>query len=242
VATTGHNAIDLDRLESWPSPTRHWADEQAARLARSAAFLADLALSPEMEDEFRQTFGPRKLVAYHCTRLLPHEAEAIRRVGLRLLDQDLVRERIAAAVEAGSLSDEQRRIAEASNIYAVRNTQGREHQICFVVGRTAFDDDPGGCDPLLRYWGGEAIRGGPEDVLEFATLGIPSIVVATLNLTRPHNDPYAWPALSKLFVGKLLGMSEHADVHYRQSVAGSDIVAIWQPGDPDYDRHPQLPR
>ncbi|MDQ3678293.1 MAG: hypothetical protein M3401_16095 [Actinomycetota bacterium] len=236
-----HDAIDVDLLESWADATRRWAEEQAARFDGSMGPLADLAISPELEDEFRQTFGPRKAVAHHCTRLLPHEADTIRQRGLRLLDEDLVADRIAAAVEAGALSDEQRRKAETGNIYAIRNTRSRTQKICFIVGRAAFDDDPGGCDPLLRYWGGEAIRGGPDDVPEFATIGVPSIVVATLNLTRPHNA-CSWPALSKLFVGKLLGLSEHADVHYRQPVPGSDIVAIWQPGDVDYDRHADLLR
>lgn len=235
--------IDLDTTATWPEATRRWAEEHADRLADSTEFLADLAISLEQEDEFRQTFGPRKLLAYHTTRLLPHEADAIRTGGLRLLNEQLVTDRIADAIAHGALPDATRRQAETGNVYAIRNKEGRAGQICFVIGRTAFDEDAGGCDPLLRYWGGEAIRGGPGEVPALATVGAPSIVVAKLNLTRRYNDPYSRPELAKLFVGSLLGLDcRSADVHYPDSVPGRDILAIWQPDDPEYDRHAELPR
>jgi len=82
-----YEPIGLDIEAPWPGPTRCWASEQADRLAGSTDFLADLAISLEQEDEFRATFGPQKLLAYHCTRLLPHETDAIRVGGLRLLGQ-----------------------------------------------------------------------------------------------------------------------------------------------------------
>jgi len=101
--------IDVDNEVTWPGPTRRWADEQAGRHARSTEFVADLAISPEDEEEFRATFGPRKLLAYYCTRLLPHEADAIRIAGLRLLDERLVEDRIASAIEHKALPQRARR-------------------------------------------------------------------------------------------------------------------------------------
>jgi len=235
--------IDLDTQATWPEATRRWAAEHAGRLAGSTEFLCDLAISPEQEDEFRQTFGQRKLLAYHNTRLLPHEAAAIRTAGLRLLDEQLVRDRIADAIVRGELPDATRRQAETGNVYAIRNEEGRVGRICFVVGRTAFDEDPRGCEPLLRYWGGEAIRGGPGEVPELAVVGAPSIVVAKLDLTRRHNDPYSYPALAKLFVGSLLGLDGRSgETHYPDAVRGRDVLAIWHPGDSQYDRHTELPR
>lgn len=235
--------IDVETRSTWPEETRRWAEEHAARLVDSTEFVTDLAISPELEDDFRQTFGPRKLLAYHSTRLLPREAEAVRRSGLRVLDEQLVRERITDAIADGALANGARLQAETGNVYAIGNQQHRENQICFVIGRAVFDENPGGVDPLLRYWGGEAIRGGPAEVPAFATVGAPSIVVATLNLTRRHNDPYSWPSLAKLFVGSILGLNgRFADVHYPDPVPGRDIVAIWHPGDIEYDRHAELPR
>lgn len=242
-APVREDLIDLDTETTWPEATRRWAEERADSLANSTEFLADLAISLEEEDEFRQTFGPRKLVAYHNTRLLPHEADAICSGGLRLLDEQLVCDRIADAIAHGALPDAARRHAESRNIYEIRNESGRGSQVCFVIGRSVFDENPRGCDPLLRHWGGEAIRGGPGDVPALELVGAPSIVVAKLNLTRRHNDPYSWPLLAKLFVGSLLRLDgRSADVHYHEPVPGRDILAIWQPGDADYNRHSELPR
>jgi hypothetical protein len=238
-----NDPIDLDEGATWPEATRRWAHEHAGRLAGSTQWLADLAISLEQEDEFRQTFGARKLIAYHNTRLLPHEAQAIRAGGLRLLDEQLVRDRISNAVARGALSHAARREAETGNIYAIRNVEGRASRICLVIGRSTFDEDPGGCDSLLRYWGGEAIRGGPGEVPELATIGTPSIVVAQLGLTRRHDDPYSYPLLAKLFVGLLLRLEGcYGELHYAEPVAGADVLAIWQPGDREYDCHRELPQ
>jgi hypothetical protein len=235
--------IDLDAQGTWPEATRRWAVREAERLAGSTEHIGDLAIPLEREDEFRQTFGARKVLAYHCTRLVPHEAAAIRADGLRLLDEQLVRDRIADAVAHGALPDGARRRAETGNVYAIGNTDGRVGQICLIVGRAVFDDDPGGCEPLLGHWGGEAIRGGPADVPALAGVGVPSIVVAALDLTRRHNDPYTWPALTKLFVGTLLELrGGAASVHCRQPIPAGDVPDIWQPGHPEYDLHPALPR
>ena len=181
--------IDLDRPHTWPEATRRWAEQHAARLAGSTEFLADLAIPLELEDEFRQTFGPRNVLAYHCTRLLSHEADAISTDGLRLLDKQLVEDRIADAVAHNALLHDARRRAQTGNVYAIDNSQGRAGQVCFVIGRAAFDEHAGGCDPLLRYWGGEAIRGSPAAVPELAKVGSPSIVVARPNLDAPSQRP-----------------------------------------------------
>lgn len=235
--------IDVDTPTTWPDATRLWAETNANQLVGSTEFLADLALSPEQEDEFRKTFGPRKLIAYHCSRLLPREVGEIRDGGLRLLNEQLVQDRIAAAVAFDEIPAEARLSAQTGNVFATENTLGRLGQICFVAGQAAFVEDASGLDPFLRYWGGEAIRGGPDDVSELATIGTPAIVVAQLDLTRRHDDPYSWPALAKLFVGSLLELSsQFATVHYRSPVAGDDVLAVWRPGEREYDRYTALPR
>jgi hypothetical protein len=240
--TGANEPIDLDNQVTWPEASRRSAEEHADRLAGSTEFLGDLPISLEQEDEFRETFGWRKLLAYHNTRLLPHETDAIRTDGLRLLDQQLVQDRISDAIAHGALPDAARREVQTGNIFATRNEAGRVGRISFVIGRTAFDEDPGGCDPLLRYWGGEAIRGGPRDVAELATVGSPSIVVAKLHLTRRHNDPYSYPELAKVFVGSVLGLDgRSSELQYTDPVPGGDVLAIWRPGDGDYDRHTALP-
>lgn len=235
--------IDVDDRASWPSATRRWAETNAERLAGSTQHVGDLELTWEDENALRLTFGQRKLVGYHCTRLLPSEYDLILAGGLRLLDEALVNERIEHAVEAKALPEDARRHAVEHNVYAAGSYEHRGHRVCLVIGRTIFDQPSNGCDPLLRHWGGEAIRGGPQHVAALESIGAPSIVVAALNLTRRHDDPHSWPALAKLFVGSVLGLpGAVAEVHFPDPIAAKDILAIWQPGDPDYDRHHELPR
>lgn len=121
----GTRVIDVDRSSTWPEETRCWAEERAAALAESTEYTDDLSRRlRDEEDEFRLTFGPRKLLAYHCTRLLPHELDAIRRDGLRILDETLVHERIAAAAAVGLLSAPVRRQVATGNVYAVKTRPG----------------------------------------------------------------------------------------------------------------------
>lgn len=50
-----------------------------------------------------------------------------------------------------------------------------------------------------------------------------------------------FPSLHKAFVGRLLNLEDQgASVHYRSAVPSDQVVAIWQPGDPEYDRHVDL--
>lgn len=132
------------------------------------------------------------------------------------------------------------RFATTRKVYAINNTTGRDSQICFVLGRTTFDDDPRGCEPLLAYWGGEAMRGGPGNAPLLARIGRPAVVVAQL---RVSPSTITFPSLQKVFVGRFFGTERAAaDVSYKEAVPGDDVVDVWQPGDPEYDCHPALPR
>ena len=150
--------IDPDAQATWPDASRRWAEEHARRLAGSTQFLADLAVSLEQEDEFRRTFGPRRVLAYHSTRLLPHEVDTISAGGLRLLDEQLVRDRIADAIAHGALSEAVGRRAETGNVYAIGSDGGRAGQVWFVVGRTVFDWTSTGVIPYCAT--GAARRSG----------------------------------------------------------------------------------
>ena len=237
---TGVPPINVDDPGTWPAATEAWATIRADALRGSTEHTADLALDLDDELAFRGTFGDRPLLAYHCTRLRTREVENVRAHGLRLLTPELVSDRIDAARSGAELTDEAYRFATTRNVYAIDNTTSRERQICFVLGRTTFDDDPWGCEPLLTYWGGEAMRGGPDDAPLLETIGCPAIVVAQLRVSA---STITFPSLQKVFVGRLLGTERPAaDIFYKEAVPAADVVGVWQPGDPEYDRHPALPR
>jgi hypothetical protein len=126
------------------------------------------------------------------------------------------------------------------NVFAVRNQAFRENRVFLVLGRTAhFDEDPFGVEPLLSAWGGEAIRGSAQDFYTLA-IGRPSIVVVQIEAGRFSTTR---PTLAALLVATILGMDDRGtDVTLCRGVPPEDIIAVWQPGNPEYDRHTTLPR
>lgn len=153
--------------------------------------------------------------------------------------------RIRLARGDGHLTGSERDCLLENSLFARRGTDGRRGQVCAIVGRAQFDDDPTSVDLLLSTWGGEAtywMRLNKPALQRLRLLGKPSLVVVRLHLAALSAPPRFGPPLARLFVGRLLEFPEtHGDVFYRESVKPHDIEAIWQPGDQEYDRHSQLP-
>jgi hypothetical protein len=239
--------LDIDDPATWPDELRELALMHAGHAADYGTDPPSNALA-EAESHFRGLVGDRGVLAFHCTRLLDHEREAIWSGGLQRLGSALVRARINRAYERGAISADDHRRVSATNSYAhdaPRLREGRERQICFVIGRSGFDADPGGCEPLLGAWGGEAIRGGAgtEGALH---CGTPAIVVARIARVAESPTDLMFPRLGVLLVRRCLRehpRSRYADyVHRSSDVPAADILDVWQPGHPHYDRHEELPR
>lgn len=196
-------------------------------------------------DGIRELLRGARIRAYHCTRLLPHEGALIRQQGLRPLTETLVTDRIRQAHDAGAFDAVLRDALLASHVFAFqggRYSECREDQVCFVVSRAHFDSSPDSCAPLLSRWGGEGIYWAAEEqAARLAALGRPSIVVADLNFDVPGKH-LMFPTLLSVLREAAAGKDRSADVFYRAPVPPECIVAIWQPGDAEYDAHPRLPR
>lgn len=98
----------------------------------------------------------------------------------------------------------------------------------------------------MREWGGEAISmatPGVEHRPRLRELGSPALVVVGLALEASWRVHFSSPELQEVFVGRWLGLREYdATVHYRDDVPGSQVDAVWMPGDSEYDRYENLPR
>lgn len=241
------NPVDLDDTGSWPADVRRHVLERATGLRGSTSYAGDLDIGLDGDTRFDEAMAGELLLAYHCTRLLPHEAEDIRRDGLRLLDQDLTVSRIQQAEQHGHLSPEQAEELLANTVFARHDTRGRLGQICAVVGRNGFNHDISGVWPLLNTWGGEAIYWAhdrkPSEIY-LRQLGTPSIVVISLDLEQPSADRRHsfFPDLEKAFVGRVLNLDGvGSSAHYRAPVSPEHVLDIWQPGSDEYDRHRELP-
>jgi hypothetical protein len=96
---------------------------------------------------------------------------------------------------------------------------------------------------LAEWWGGEGLNGGPLGGQPWnLTVGQPRIVVAQIDLSISHRASPSYPPLANVFVASLLDLGGcYVDVFLRSAVPASDILEIWQPGDPAYNRYPHLP-
>ena len=238
--------VYLDDPDTWPEQVRERANAWADRLRGTTDYPSDLDLEHEDEDAFTALFADRCLVAYHATRLLDHEVAGIRANGLRRASYELVLDRIAAAHAEAAIDDELRERLVDANVFAERDSSGRENQVCAVLSRESFNRQHRGFGYLLNEWGGELIgmsSGGAGLRPQLRTLGRPAIVVAALDLAQSWKTHYCAPSLHKAFVGGLLELEDQgATVHYRADVGPERVVDIGQPGHPEYDRHVALPR
>jgi hypothetical protein len=237
-------AVDLDDRRSWPAAIQDFARHWAAELHGSTRSASDLNIPPAAGDAFMQLIEGWPIRAYHCTRLRDDEAAAILQQGLTPLSGQLITSRIRDAAE--DLAPADRAALLADNAVARGDMTRRLGQVCAMVGRTAFDTNPGDVDRLLRLWGGEAIyryhdRGPLARQLQ--ALGTPSIVVVSIRLTGGGRLPYVTPSLPQLFTGRLMELpGTFGEIHYYGPVGPQHIAGIWQPGDDAYDRHRRLPR
>lgn len=153
--------------------------------------------------------------------------------------------RIEMAVTRGLIDEELRNVLMNGNVFAEHDAHNRKDQVCLVLSRRPFDH-ASNFGYLLTEWGGELITmsgGGAAVRPQLRRLGSPAIVVAGIDLSPGWRTHAVYPSLHKLFVGRLLHLEDlGADVFYRDAIPPANIVAIWRPGHPEYDRHVELPK
>lgn len=238
--------VDVDNPDTWPDRLEDWVHSRADQvrdIVDDPEFpCSDLPLL-EHEDSTRRLLDGYLLRAYHATRLLPHEADAIRTQGLRILDERLVTDRLDAAHHHGHLTDAERRALLAGKTLS----DNRVSKVLLFLSAASFTHDAHGLNPLLTNWGGEGIywqhihRDNPLRT-KLRSFGTPTIVVATLNLTTA-DKVLIFPGVIHALVGTALGLSSiGGSIHYYAPVPPAHIERLIQPGDPNYPQHPGLPQ
>lgn len=240
--------IEVSDSRTWPQPI----------LALVKRIVVDTNKEIEYSDELDDADADRlvellqgeRVRAYHATRLFPHEVESIRTTGLRLLTPELFTTKLYEARELGYLTVDEHALLlkEAINGYR-QHGDGRGHRVCLAVGSAAYDDMPGGVRDLLSLWGGELIyraygRTTPT-YARLSQLGRASIVVSDIELPEPMlpRSGYERRNLLMAFVACQLGRPDAwIEIHYPYAIAGSEVYAIWHPGDAGYDAFRLLPQ
>ena len=153
--------VDVDDLGTWPTDVTTLVQGYADTLreADEGENRKDLVMTAgHLDVELERMLRSRRLRAYHCTRLLDHEAADVRARGLRPLNGQLVADRLQAAVDYGYLTAKQREVLDGESRLGPRAEGAAVHdQVCLVPSTAVFRYDAHGIDRLLATWGGEAI-------------------------------------------------------------------------------------
>ncbi|MEU1601148.1 hypothetical protein ABZ468_52820 [Streptomyces sp. NPDC005708] len=240
--------MDVDNPLTWPRPLADLVDSIADDTELDEPELyVDLELE-DRETQIRDLLRGHLLRAQHGTRLLDHEAHAIRSHGLRPLDLALVDDRLNQAHERGYLtSNEREALRSQSMVVPGRRKFGdREDQVCLTLSAEATYHDINGVWRPLSFWGGEAIYWRHCDdstgvAQKLRSLGRPALVTAYVDLASPGRH-LVFKSVIHTFVGKAIGYAPaNADVLYRNAIPPQHIESIAFPGDPLYDRLRGLP-
>lgn len=245
--THSHSApvIDVDDLRTWPRPLTEFIEQLIAGVQlRNLESRVPL----HVDDRARGLLAGSLVRAHHCTRLLDYEADAIRAQGLRMLDTELLTDRIRQAQEQALITPAQRERFEAYNGLSpkARRMGRREGQVCLTLSTGAMLHHSDGAYRLLSYWGGEALYAyfekDPDLAPTLRSLGRPTLITALIDLSDPDQHLTYGP-LTRLLAAKALGDEEEfSDVFHRAPVPPEQIESLAHPGDPAYDRFPDLVR
>jgi len=236
--------IDLDDRATWPLAIHEEVAKWANKLDGTTEYTGGLALRIEDELSFRDLFEGYLFRVYHCTRLMPHETDMVRKNGLRPLSAELITERVTAAKEYGCITEQQASRFQNAHVFATGEQNNRKSQVCFVLSKNIFRNNIKACNPLLTTWGGEGMymsSGAKHFLAELKILGTPTIVIALIETDKSKLSK-VFPSLLKAFVGSTLGLKDaNADIFYKSSVPSQHIENIYQPSNPKYGEFGELP-
>ncbi|MFD0360081.1 hypothetical protein ACFQZZ_01290 [Nocardia sp. GCM10030253] len=229
--------VNLDDPESWPPELRQLATLGARHPGCQTRFTSDLRPPEELSRAIELILAEHGVVVYHCTRLMESEVDDIRVNGLRATSQELLADKVAAALQAGLLTDAQvERILTTGVLSAVDQRAARTNEICTVANLHTIEAVGDGLEPYLQNWGGEITyfwQQTREDLELEKTLreiGRPTLIALH---HRPSEHHRYFPELAKIVIGR---WREHEDyggeVHLRvPENARVPVLNLWQPGD-----------
>jgi hypothetical protein len=238
--------IDPDDRKTWPAEVADLV-RRAANVVRGTVQHDSEIRAPEAEERFLQALRGSTIRAYHCTRLLEHELAAIRAQGLRRLTAGLMRERIDRALECKAITPAEAEQFHKGHAFARGGEKHREGKVCLFSCRRIMDKAYS-VENLLGIWGGEAIYShvGTEWETRLRQLGRPAVIAVDVDVTQKPNGEkkhYIQPGVLAFFIGLELGLEDPGlEIHFRGDIPAAQVAGIWTPGDPEYDRHRDLPR
>lgn len=145
--------FDYDHPAAWPQAVTAFLDDHfdtfedwltTQRFATGSRF-------DRLIEQLGELLRPHDILAWHCSRLLPHERANILEGGMDLPSVDGLMRRIDAAVSLGAFSAE---IAAQFQRRHQAHSPTRAGRIWFLFTRPHNDD---GVADFFRFWGGESL-------------------------------------------------------------------------------------
>lgn len=141
-----------------------------------------------IENELKET----KIIGFHCTRLMDYEISDIIENGLRPLDPNFSNSRIETLFDNMLITYEfKNKLIDKGELSA----KYRTNRTFFFHCISTLTDEFGLCR-LFKSWGGEAMYFNNENGTALQEIGIPCIVVASINRTELNE----WPSLSERMI------------------------------------------
>lgn len=95
--------VDVDDMTTWPPSLQAVLRSYHGSIPQSF-HTSDLALPDDADIKVHQALSGHSLLAFHCTRLMDHEAEKVKTEGLRAFGTELFDDRIREAFNHGAFS------------------------------------------------------------------------------------------------------------------------------------------
>ncbi len=188
--------IIFDHVDSWPKPIvdlikgnenslKDFLIEENKRI-HEPNFLIRIKypLNPNqgiwnnITSEIESILYKEKLVGIHCTKLMDYEIEDLYQSGLIPLDKSHAIKRVNKLFENGLISKKlKNKIINKSELEESRRT-GKVFTF-YNISTLKFE---GGLRKFFTYWGGESIYQYLEDPSELRKIGIPCIVLISMNI------------------------------------------------------------
>lgn len=226
-------SLDPDSPGDWPAELQQVV-RSLDEITPPATHVVDLEVSDAADVRVREAMSHYRIKAFHATRLLPHEVEAIKAEGLRAFGAVLFDDRIEGAFRHGHLTEAERAVLLGAHMHAVgeENDRGNRTGVWLTLRRVSLDHH--GNRNLLGLWGGEGISfssGAAELGPLLARLGRPVVVVAAPPILTDSRAQLVFPDLSKTLLGAWRGLEEGADLRHPTAIEGDGILDLsWWEG------------
>ena len=253
--SAAYSQIDVEEEASWPPavleilvdelPILRDFEAERARIDKAAQNDVYLRCHPpenqhaasrsDLIERINCEIAGHSILAWHCTRLLPHEIGWVRKQGLRVHSNILFEERIQSAIQNGHFSLE---YGEELLANSRVGEFGREELLFFIMSRHILTDEHA-VHSLLGRWGGEAIYANVESCDPILSIGEAAIIEVALPIEWINSS---YPSFGELMMNHFLNERNIAtendanvDIILRQDFPPNKLLRVIGPNDVDFE-------